>query len=388
MAELDFSSSPVVDSHCHAFLPEKEARPFEAYLTLSDLPQRHEDVVSTMLHHMVMRELSRILCVNGEEKTIAERQMRIRSNPADYIELLFDDAGIETLLVDSGYPFKETVGYGIDLNDFAEMVGRDVREIFRLEAALYGLLKGLVPYDQAIEDFRAQIREVVSNGCVSLKTIIAYRTGLAVKPWDNAYVKNSWGKMTAMVREGNRPATILSERNERNKSVYDSFLIAGIEEANRLNVPVQIHTGMGDSPSMDLRIANPAHLYDLLQDPRAREVRLVLTHGGYPYLEEAAFLANAYPNVYIDLSETIPIVSVGLKNRLLTLLEMAPTTKIMFGSDGFNVPELHWFSAILTKKALAAILIELMEHEGLAEEEAVDIGENFLAGNAKRLYHL
>ncbi|MCX6654730.1 MAG: amidohydrolase family protein [Candidatus Bathyarchaeota archaeon] len=388
MAEIDFSSFPVVDSHCHAFLPEKETKPFEAYLTLSDLQQRREDLTSTMLNHMVMRELSRILRVKGEDIIIAERQRRMESNPADYIELLFDDAGIETLLVDSGYPFKETAGYGIDLSDFSKMVGRDVREIFRLETALHGLLKSLVPFNQANEDFRKQIREAVSNGCVSLKTIIAYRTGLDIRPWDESFVKNSWGKMIAMVRGGNRPASVLSERNERNKSVYDSFLVAGIEEANRLAVPVQIHTGMGDSPSMDIRIANPAHLYDLLQDPRAREARLVLTHGGYPYLEEAAFLANAYPNVYIDLSETIPIVSVGLRNRLLTLLEMTPTTKIMYGSDGFNVPELHWFSAILTKKALTAILIELMEHEGLSEEEATSIGGAFLSGNAKRLYSL
>ena len=99
-------------------------------------------------------------------------------------------------------------------------------------------------------------------------------------------------------------------------------------------------------------------------------------------------MANAYPNVYIDLSETIPIVSIGLKNRLLTLLEMTPTTKIMYGSDGFNVPELHWFSAILAKRTLTATLVELLEYRGLKEEEAINIGEGFLAGNAKRLYRL
>jgi hypothetical protein len=388
MVNLSFDSCLVVDAHCHPFLPEKETRPFEAYLTLSDLPQRREDLTSTMLYRMVMRELSRVLRVRGEENIIAERQRRIKSDPSGYIRMLFDEAYLETLLVDSGYPFKEFVGYEIDLDHFSEMVGREVREIFRLEVAVHGLLKGLVPYDQAVEDFRAQIGEAVSGGCIALKTIIAYRTGLAVKTWEESLVKRSWGEMTSMVRDGKKPGAVLSERNDRNKSVYDAFLMVGVEEARRLGVPLQIHTGMGDSPSMDLRNADPSLLYDLLQDPGARETNIVLTHGGYPYIEEAAFLANAYPNVHIDLSETIPFASVGLRSRLLSLLELTPTTKLMYGSDGFNIPELYWFSAIQTKRVLASTLSELIIYEGLGNEDAVCLAENFLAGNARRLYRL
>ena len=388
MVNLSFADCPVVDAHCHPFLPEKETKTFEAYLTLSDIPQRHEDLTSTMLYRMMMRELSRVLRTRGDGNVIAERQSRIKSDPSGYIRMLFDEAGLETMLVDSGYPFKEFVGYEIDLEDFSEMIGREVREILRLEVAVHGLLKGLVPYDQAVEDFRTQIGEAFSGGCIALKSIIAYRTGLAVRSWENGVAKRSWGEMTSLVREGKKPSVVLSERNERNKSVYDTFLMVGVEEARRLGVPLQIHTGMGDSPSMDLRIANPSLLYDLLQDPVAKETSIVLTHGGYPYIEEAAFLANAYPNVYIDLSETIPIVSVGLRSRLLSLLEMAPTTKIMYGSDGFNIPELYWFSSIQTKKALTSTLSELVRHEGFSEEDALTIGEGFLAGNARRLYRL
>jgi predicted TIM-barrel fold metal-dependent hydrolase len=139
---------------------------------------------------------------------------------------------------------------------------------------------------------------------------------------------------------------------------------------------------------MDLRIANPAHLYGLLQDERTRGAKLVLTHGGYPYVEEAAFLTSAYPNVYLDLSETIPFTSVGMKNRLIGLLEMAPTTKIMYGSDGFNVPEIHWFAAVQTKRALTAVLGEFTEHGECSEEDALRIARGFLADNVRRLYRL
>ncbi len=132
MVNLSFVSCPVVDAHCHPFLPEKETKPFEAYLTLSDIPQRKEDLTSTMLYRLVMPELGQVMSLRGDEKIIAERHKRIESDLSRYIQMLFDEGGLETLLVDSGYPFKEFVGYEIDLEDFSEMIGRAVREIFRL----------------------------------------------------------------------------------------------------------------------------------------------------------------------------------------------------------------------------------------------------------------
>ena len=291
---IDISSCPAVDAHCHPFLPEKETKAFEAYLTLSDIPQRRVDLTATMIYRQTMRELARVLRVDGG-KAVEERQRRIKEDASSYIQMLFDDAGIEALLVDTGYPFKEYVGYEIDLGDFSEMVGREVHEIFRIEAAIYGLLKGQLPFDEAVEDLRTQIAEAVKRGVISLKSIIAYRTGLAVKTWEEPVVRRSWDEMTRQVRGGKKPGDVLSERNDRNKSVYDSFLMLGIEEAGRLGVPIQIHTGMGDSPSMDLRLSNPALLYDLLQTPKARETQLVLTHGGYPYIEEAGFLSKCLP---------------------------------------------------------------------------------------------
>lgn len=378
----------IVDAHCHPFLPEKESRPFESYLTLSDIPQRREDLTSTMLYKLVTRELGRFLEVKGEARILEERQRRIRDDPSTYINGLFDDAGIETLLVDSGYPFKEYTGYEIDLGFFKELVGRQVHEIFRLEATVHGLLKGLTPFDDAIEDMRLRIRDAVKGGVISLKSVIAYRTGLEYRNWPWEATKQSWEEMMRLVKGGVKPGDVLSARNNCSKSVYDTFLMTGIEEAARLDVPIQIHTGMGDSPSMDLLISNPAHLYSLLQDERTRKAKIVLTHGGYPYAEEAAFLTSAYPNVYLDFSQTIPFISIGVKNRLFNLLEMAPTTKIMYGSDGFNIPEIHWFSAVQTKMALKSLLPELANQCICTEEEGLRIAENFLADNAKRLYKI
>lgn len=172
------------------------------------------------------------------------------------------------------------------------------------------------------------------------------------------------------------------------KTAYDYFVFLGVEESVELGVPFQLHTGMGDAPSIDLRVANPILLMDLINDGSSKDARIILTHGGYPYVEEAGFLVSTYPNVFMDLSETIPFIGFGIKEKLLGLLAMAPTNKLMYSSDSFNVPELHWFSSIQTKKALSAALNELMEFEEIDEEWAHEIAQQFLSENAKRVYRL
>ena len=133
---VDCSGHPVVDAHCHPFLPEKEDKPFEAYLNLSELPLSHEELTSTMLYRQVMKELGRFLGAEGEKRILSERAKRMKADPPAYIKALFDDAGIKTLIADSGYPFKEFTGYKIDFGAFSEMIGRNAREVFRIETTL------------------------------------------------------------------------------------------------------------------------------------------------------------------------------------------------------------------------------------------------------------
>lgn len=97
-------------------------------------------------------------------------------------------------------------------------------------------------------------------------------------------------------------------------------------------------------------------------------------------------MVNSYPNLYIDLSEAIPHATVGVKAKLLALLEMAPTSKIMYGSDGFNIPELFWIAALAAKRGLRDALGEIVASGTLDEEQALDVADRFLSGNAKKLY--
>jgi hypothetical protein len=385
---LDLSEFPVLDGHCHPFLPGKEVEPFEQYFRLTDHPLPKRDIANTLLYRQTMRDLSRILGVTGRsEELIEERHKRYRRDPAGYIKLLFEDAKIDSLLVDTGFPAVENVGYSVNMTDFSKLLPCSVREIVRIEIIVYKLVGGQVPFERAVDEFHGQIERGVKRGAVALKSIVAYRTGLGVKRIDEARAKRAYGEVASEVGKGRPVKEVLSVKSEGVKAVYDHFVHLGVEDSVRLGVPFQMHTGLGDAP-MDLMISNPLLLNDLINDPIAKDAKLVLVHGGYPFIEEAGFLVRSYPNVFLDLSGTIPFISVGSREKLLNLMEMAPTTKIMYGSDGFNIPELYWIASLHAKRALTAALDELMRSSAIDVGDAEEIARQFLSENAKRIYKL
>ena len=69
-------------------------------------------------------------------------------------------------------------------------------------------------------------------------------------------------------------------------------------------------------------------------------------------------------------------------------LGVAPTSKLMYSSDGIGLPELHWISAIDGRRVLGQTLGEMISHRELSLLEAEAVGENVLRGTATRLYGL
>ena len=372
-----------MDSHCHAFLPERETAPFEQCLTLSEHPIPKRDVTSTFLYRRVIRELSRVLGVKGSsDEVVDERNRRYKSDPEGYIMMLFNDANIDTLLVDTGYPSD------LDLEDFSRIIQVDIREIFRVETLSLELLRWDLHFDDLIDEYIGRMEDAVGRGAVALKTVIAYRTGLEVKRRADGEVRRAYEAFTVKAKEGVDAREIIGLKTDYVKTLLDSFVYLAAESSARLGVPFQIHVGMGDVPGIDLRLSKPSLLHDLVNDEVASEARIVLTHGGYPHIEEAGFMVNTYPNVYLDMSQTNPFIGIGVEEKLRNLMEMAPTTKIMHGSDGYNIPELSWIAALQAKWALERVLDDLIERDEIDEGGAQEIAAQFLSENARRLYDL
>ncbi|MEI1375076.1 hypothetical protein PQG02_26700 [Nostoc sp. UHCC 0926] len=65
-----------------------------------------------------------------------------------------------------------------------------------------------------------------------------------------------------------------------------------------------------------------------------------------PYMQQAGYLASVYLQVYLDFGLAIPFLSVsGMRETIRQLLELTPTTKLMYSSDAHSIPELYYLGA-------------------------------------------
>jgi hypothetical protein len=152
-------------------------------------------------------------------------------------------------------------------------------------------------------------------------------------------------------------------------------------------MPVQFHTGFGDA-DVNLLLANPLHFRPLLQRDRYSRVPWVILHMGYPYVRESAYLASIYGNVYVDLSLTIPFAPSEAPILLTQLFGLAPTSKLMYASDGFSVPELFWLGARIGRAALTRVLDDQVGAGMLTPGEAHAVARQILFENAQSVYRL
>jgi uncharacterized protein len=156
--------------------------------------------------------------------------------------------------------------------------------------------------------------------------------------------------------------------------------------AAKYRLPVQLHTGYGD-PDLDLRLANPVYLRSLLESPQYRKAPIVLLHASYPYMQQAGYLASVYPQVYLDFGLAVPFLSVsGMREAIRQLLELAPTSKLMYSSDAHSIPELYYLAAKWGRQLLGEVLEQAIRDSDITANEAEAIATAVLRENALSLY--
>jgi uncharacterized protein len=319
------SATALVDQHAHAVLrdPPRTLDEFRGLFTESPDPRQWPHVATAVTYRRAIAALAeRLGCDRNEEAVF---RARLAAQPDDYAASLLRATGTEWLLVDTGFPAGEV---GHSWQRMGELAGCRARPVLRVET--------LEP-DVA----RERVRAARADGFVALKTIAAYRGGLD--------------------RVGD--------------------LVVGALEANESTgapLPVQVHAGFGDS-DLFLHRADPSYLKPLVE--RFPETPFVLLHC-YPFVREAGWLAHVYPNVWLDLSLTIPHVWRGAE-AVREALELAPVSKLLYASDAARAPELYYLASVWWRDALAEVLAE-----ALPATEAEDAGRAILRENALALYEL
>jgi predicted TIM-barrel fold metal-dependent hydrolase len=369
----------VVDNHCHGFVPlgDIDLPGWRALFTESrEETTRSTHAAAMVSYTRVMHRLAGLLeCEPVEETILAARR---RLGERDALALLLHAADIHTLVVDRGYPPAEEV-----LPDDVVRDATDVRmeSLLRLEPLFEELIAAHDTVARVEEALRARLLDVRAQGFVGLKSVAAYRTGLDISEWSKDEVKNSFGD--ARVQLQSAGAYRLAS-----KPLLEHLLVVALKEASHQELPVQFHVGYGDT-DVDLLRGNPLGLRPLLEAQRYRGMKFVLLHECYPYTREGAYLAAVYDNVNLDLSYGIPFLGwAELLDFTRAAVAVAPTSKLLYSSDGLGAPELHWASAHDGREVLGVALEECRARRELTTEEARRAGEGILRDNARRLYGL
>jgi predicted TIM-barrel fold metal-dependent hydrolase len=379
MEALDLTQVPVVDNHCHGILRDQAFKDIaswrRAFTESTDpgMPQDH--VASTALYRRLIRMLAYFLGCEPEEEAVYSA--RTEKDGRELTGALLRAANVDTFLLDTGFPPPETV---LQVAELGELGRCRAEPMLRLEILMERLLAENDSLEDVKEALAAELDDVRSGGYVALKSIAAYRTGLDVREWPRGEAEESFHEYRRVAGVG--PARLF------HKPLLDTLLHVAFAQGARQEVPVQFHVGYGDADT-DLLLGNPLYLRPVLQRSDYRGMPVVLLHECYPYTRQGGYLAAVYENVYLDLSYGIPLLGYGeMLSFTRQALGVAPTSKLMYSSDGVGVPELHWISAIDGRRAIGQALGEMVAHRELSLPEAEAAGESILHDNATRLYRL
>jgi hypothetical protein len=289
---------------------------------------------------------------------------------------LLREANVGALLLDHGYQTGATWSHA----EHGARLPCRALPVLRLETLAQELILRHDTFDAMLEAFVATLEGARAGGYVGLKSIIAYRTGLAVRSTTRAEAAAAFAPVKEQARRDGslRLAT---------KPLNDYLLLRALQVAESHALPVQFHTGFGDA-DVDLLAANPLHLRPLLENNAYRNVTFVLLHASYPYVRELSYLASIHPHVYADFGLANPHLAAGIPTVLRELLAQAPASKILYSSDASAIPELFWLGARWGRWGLRTVLEELITLGALTQAEAWTSAQQMLGANAARVYGL
>ena len=357
-----------VDHHAHLLARPGTAVGLAELLTESRDPAQIAAVRDHPAFHRAVRELAAVLDVEPDEAALAAAR---REDFVSYVRRLLEACRLAAMFVDDGFGFPGA----LSLAEHTDLVGHQVRRIVRIESEVEAASQGWPPFAESRDRFRRAIGKAFLDGAVALKTIAAYRCGLDLPDPDAGAASAAYDLWR---RSGSSRLT--------DAALVSYFVAEALDVSGDRHVPLQIHTGVGDADLL-LAHADPALLQPHVDHGPLAGVPIVLLHT-YPYIRHAGFLASLYPNIYLDLSLAVTLAPHRGPDLVLEALELAPATKVLFGTDASRQPELFLLATRWWRESLTQALARLLEADFIDRKYALRWAELILAGNAQRLYRL
>lgn len=349
--------TPIIDHHAHNLLLPSElaVRPFLSITTeAGDGALQHTP--STLSHIRAVKQLAEILDCNCDWDSVQEAIAKRRLTPDDaWAKRCFE--GIETVLIDDGLDESTVHPWGWH----HRLTRSKCKRIVRIEKVAETILKerirpqilGRLPvdirtlFDDWETEFIGAIEDAIKDvNVVGFKSVICYRTGLAL-PGSSADLETLVDAFAQFLDSDS------SRLDDAHLSPHFVHLTAGL--LARSPKPFQFHTGLGDN-DITLALSSPSHLQTFIK--AYPTVPIVLLHASYPFTKEAGYLASAYENVYLDIGEVFPMVSQeGQEAIIRESLELCPTEKLFWSTDGHWFPETYLLAVIQVREAMKEVCI-------------------------------
>jgi uncharacterized protein len=361
---------PLVDHHCHGVvLDDVDRAEFEGMLNEAARPSPlGTTLFDSMLGLAVRRWCAPVLDLEPHAEPEPYLRRRQELGPDEVNRRFLAAARVGDFVVDTGLapgsicPPEQLAAYG----------GGRAHEVVRLEALAETLLADGVPP----EDFAEELTERLSaKSVVGAKSIAAYRVGLSLP--DRKPGADRLTEALGRVRPGAGGRYRLAD------PVVSAWLAWTAIEAE---LPLQFHVGYGDS-DLDLDACDPLRLTGFLRATQDHGVPVLLLHN-YPFHRHAAYLAQVFDHVFMDLGLTTHNCGALSVAPIRESLELVPFGKMLYSSDAYGLAELYFLGAHLFRRGLSAVLDSLLRAGEMTADDARRVAELIGSANAGRVYRL
>ncbi|RYP31945.1 hypothetical protein DL767_005486 [Monosporascus sp. MG133] len=388
-------TTPIIDNHAHPLLKPAYLSKFPL---LSITTEAHGDAVEdsrlSLAHIRATKQLAQILgCEETWEAVVSSIERKRIETPDAWTKRCLE--GIETILIDDGLDGAEKVE---SYSWHGAFTKSKCKRIVRIEALAEDIIwrhcglseSGELLSKRIFYEFEREIqRSIADPDIVGFKSIICYRGGLdfflLVEDMETSELAKDIDEIANRHRSGEGPFERLQHPRLNGFFVYLTAKIIR-DKSTFYKKPIQFHTGLGDN-DITLTKSSPSHLQKFIS--KYPTVPIVILHAGYPWTREAAYLAMAYPNVYVDTGEVFPCLSrQGQEGVVKQILELCPWSKVLWSTDGHWFPEMYAIATIQVRSVLKTVLGELVKTGQLNEKQAVQLVQDILFNNSKKLYNL
>ncbi|KAL3956894.1 hypothetical protein ACCO45_009740 [Purpureocillium lilacinum] len=369
-------STPIIDNHAHPLL-KRDA--LGRHPLLSIATEAHGDALHTskdgLAHYRAVKQLSEILgCDRTWEAVAAAIEQRRQSDYDAWIATcLF---GIQCVLVDDGL---DGTGEAEPYSHFDKFTSSAAKRIVRIEHVAAPLIEAACTtcnsakeaYREFGRTFEQSILHAISDPeVVGFKSVICYRTGLAIPRTPNA--EQAISAFEGIFEQRRAPgAEAFARVDHPGLNEHLVHFVAGLVKTSHGNKPIQFHTGLGDN-DITLTTSSPSHLQAFIEE--------------YP---TTGYLAAMYANVHADIGEVFPFLSRdGQENVVRHILELCPASKILWSTDGHWFPETYFLAVTQMREVFETVLCDYVHKGDLSWAQAIRVVEDLLFHNANRLYNL